>query len=258
LRTFSRWFVGRCRANAPGTSDVREFIYSPDGRTVYRWDRERGIKSTPRTGEANDSHLSHSHISFYRDSERRSKVGLFSPYFQPAKPAEPPKEAPVATEDPIIRLADAAITRLGYFKNKYEDGQTDDALAHLAKASSFEARILVSIVGSTVDVTDPDEALSANPAVAIHQILAATGHPTVLDEAGATLARQPDDVLRDASEEQARELALLGFFGQPGTNANVDYSLFEQYYQSTGDGNWAPKDEYATTGTWQAYLKSKA
>jgi hypothetical protein len=81
LRTFSRWFVERCRTNAPGTSDVREFIYSPDGIRVLRWDRERGVSSAPRTGEADNSHLGHSHISFYRDSQERSKVGLFSPYF---------------------------------------------------------------------------------------------------------------------------------------------------------------------------------
>lgn len=79
LRTFSVRLVARCRANAPGTSDIREVIYSPDGRTVLRWDRERGRASMPRAGEADNSHLFHTHVSWYRDSERRSKVGVFMP-----------------------------------------------------------------------------------------------------------------------------------------------------------------------------------
>jgi hypothetical protein len=81
LRKFSVWFVARCRMNEAGTRDVREVIYSPDGVKVLRWDRERGYASTPRTGEADDSHLTHTHISFYRDSETRSKTALFLPYF---------------------------------------------------------------------------------------------------------------------------------------------------------------------------------
>lgn len=81
LRTFSVWLVGRCRTNAPGTSDIREVIYTRDGSTVLRYDRERGVKSLPKAGEADRSHLWHTHISFYRDSEKRSKTGIFAPYF---------------------------------------------------------------------------------------------------------------------------------------------------------------------------------
>lgn len=85
LRAFSSWLVGRCRTNAPGTYDVREIIYAAVVRgtaIVMRWDRERGYASLPQTGEADDSHLTHTHVSFYRDSELRPKVGLFSPYFE--------------------------------------------------------------------------------------------------------------------------------------------------------------------------------
>ena len=144
LRTFSRWFVERCRANAPGTSDVREFIYSPDGKTVLRWDRERGIKSAPRMGEANDSHLAHSHISFYRDSERRSKVGLFSPYFTPAKPA-PIQEAPVGN-----RIVVAAKKQLDYFENEAESGDKAKAQSHAIKALGFVGRLIVSTATKAV------------------------------------------------------------------------------------------------------------
>jgi hypothetical protein len=81
LRAFSRWLVGQGQKNAAGTSDIREIIYTPDGKVVMRWDRERGFASAPRPGEADNSHLYHTHISFYRDSEERSKVGLFTPFW---------------------------------------------------------------------------------------------------------------------------------------------------------------------------------
>lgn len=82
LQAFSRWFVGQCRRNAPGTSDIREFIYSPDGVTVLRWDRERGFASDPKAGEASASHTGHSHTSWYRDSEMRDKIAPFRGWFE--------------------------------------------------------------------------------------------------------------------------------------------------------------------------------
>jgi hypothetical protein len=80
LRTFSKWLVSRARANALGTADMREIIYSPDGITVLRWDRERGFASAPRSGEASDSHRFHTHISWYRDAEFRDHRVAFGPY----------------------------------------------------------------------------------------------------------------------------------------------------------------------------------
>jgi hypothetical protein len=84
LRSLSMSLVAQARANAPGTRDIREIIYSPDGQRVLRWDRERGYSSMPRTGEADDSHLWHTHISWYRDSENRSKLAPFKRYFEPS------------------------------------------------------------------------------------------------------------------------------------------------------------------------------
>lgn len=83
LRQLSASIVEQARRNAPGTRDMREIIYSPDGRTVLRWDRERGFDSAPKTGEADNSHLYHTHISYYRDSERREKLTPFRRYFDP-------------------------------------------------------------------------------------------------------------------------------------------------------------------------------
>ena len=90
LRTFSRWLVNRCLvAKCP---DIREVIYSPDGSTVWRWESlDNQLRTGPGQGDL--SHLGHTHISFFRDSEKRDKVGLFRPYFEPA--AEPVPEAGV-------------------------------------------------------------------------------------------------------------------------------------------------------------------
>jgi hypothetical protein len=92
LRMFSTWLVAEARKNAPGTSDLREIIYSPDGATVLRWDRQRGYSSAPRTGEADDSHLTHTHISWYRDAQARDHTTAFRPYFE-----EEPDDMPTFT-----------------------------------------------------------------------------------------------------------------------------------------------------------------
>jgi hypothetical protein len=80
LRAFSIWLVEQARHNAPGTSDMREIIYSPDGVAVLRWDRERGYSSAPRAGEADTSHRTHTHVSWYRDAETRDHRTAFLPY----------------------------------------------------------------------------------------------------------------------------------------------------------------------------------
>jgi hypothetical protein len=82
LRDFSKWLVRRARANEPGTRDIREIIYTPDGKRVHGWSRENGVDSEPIEGYGDDSHLWHTHISFYRDSEKRDKTKLFRPYFE--------------------------------------------------------------------------------------------------------------------------------------------------------------------------------
>jgi len=83
LRKFSVWLVEAARANKPGTSDIREIIYSPDGKSVLRWDRERGYASPPWLGEADSSHLTHTHISWYRDAERSDHTTAFRAFFAP-------------------------------------------------------------------------------------------------------------------------------------------------------------------------------
>jgi hypothetical protein len=81
-RPLTLWLVDRAVAGAPGTEDIREIIYTPDGVTVHRWDR-LGIRST-----GDSSHLYHTHVSFFRDSEGRrgSFVDLLQRYFRGSGP----------------------------------------------------------------------------------------------------------------------------------------------------------------------------
>lgn len=82
LRGLSTWLVAQCEANLrdpavnQDCADIRSIIYSPDGKVVRRWDRLR------RRDSGDSSHLTHTHISFFRDSENRSKVGPFVRFFE--------------------------------------------------------------------------------------------------------------------------------------------------------------------------------
>jgi peptidoglycan hydrolase-like protein with peptidoglycan-binding domain len=94
LRKLSLWIVAQCEAGAPDTLDIREIIYSPDGLTVKRWDREK-----ERDG-GDGSHRSHSHISYYRDSENDDKVALFRRYWDDDHHNEPLPQLPGTTPAP--------------------------------------------------------------------------------------------------------------------------------------------------------------
>jgi hypothetical protein len=82
LREMSIWIVAQTRAGAPDTLDIREIIYSPDGKKVLRWDRKRGVRSRPKPGEADDTHRTHTHISWFRDTLDRDKTALFERFFE--------------------------------------------------------------------------------------------------------------------------------------------------------------------------------
>ncbi|MBL6275562.1 hypothetical protein JMF97_05225 [Micromonospora fiedleri] len=76
LASFSTWCVAQCVANAADTRDIREIIYSPDGKVVRRWDR------LGRRNTGDRSHLWHTHFSFFRDSIKanRDQRPLFRRY----------------------------------------------------------------------------------------------------------------------------------------------------------------------------------
>lgn len=76
LRSFSIWLVAQCKANTADTRDIREIIYSPDGKTVKRWDR-LGRRTT-----GDSSHLWHTHGSYFRDAIKagRDQTPVFRRY----------------------------------------------------------------------------------------------------------------------------------------------------------------------------------
>ncbi|MFE7868854.1 hypothetical protein ACFUYE_00680 [Micromonospora humida] len=76
LYTFNRWMVAQLDANAPDSRDIREWIYTLDGKSVRRWDRLK------RRTSGDKSHLYHSHGSFFRDSIKagRDQNPLFRRY----------------------------------------------------------------------------------------------------------------------------------------------------------------------------------
>jgi hypothetical protein len=92
LQEFSVWLVAELQKadlRYPPHRDVREVIYSPDGQVVRRWNAlypDRIFEGGTGTGHGDDSHLTHTHISFYRDSEFRDKRPLFLTYWEKDMP----------------------------------------------------------------------------------------------------------------------------------------------------------------------------
>jgi len=111
LRAFSAWLVARCLADPAARHDVREIIYSPEGTTVQRYS---GIDNKIHTGPGNGdlTHRTHTHISFFRDSEQRDKVFLFQPFFQAGW--GPDVSPQIRAVDPTAFRVAAAIRRTGH------------------------------------------------------------------------------------------------------------------------------------------------
>lgn len=111
LRDFSVWVVAQCRAGATQTTDIREVIYSPDGVTVWRWDRERGVKSLSRR-EGDYSHRTHTHIATYRDSAtRRHLYHLFTRYFDSQEVIDVDTYAVLGIQSGVIRQGAQLFTK---------------------------------------------------------------------------------------------------------------------------------------------------
>jgi hypothetical protein len=101
LRSFSVWCVGQCKAGAHDTRDIREIIYSPDGKTVKRWDR------LGRRTSGDNSHLFHTHFSFFRDATRdgRDLSSLFRRYLTAIGLIKPPTPLEALTMELSDRIA---------------------------------------------------------------------------------------------------------------------------------------------------------
>lgn len=80
LRELTAFLVREARAGHLG--DVRELIGPGSDGRAYRHDHLSGWK--PERQSKGNSHEWHLHVSFYRDSEHRSKVDMFRRYFEPS------------------------------------------------------------------------------------------------------------------------------------------------------------------------------
>jgi hypothetical protein len=76
LPHFSAWLVNLCRQGDPDTKDIREVIYSLNGRTVRRWD------SLGKRTSGDGSHRWHTHVSIFRDADGSCMVRLVTRYLQ--------------------------------------------------------------------------------------------------------------------------------------------------------------------------------
>lgn len=88
LYELTAWLIAQCRAGTPDTRNIREIIgrRTPSGG-VTRYD---ALGILPDSGSAD--HATHTHISYYRDSEGGDKTSLFRRYYEPAPTPQPSEE----------------------------------------------------------------------------------------------------------------------------------------------------------------------
>jgi hypothetical protein len=223
------WCVEQCQAGAPDAAWIREIIYSPDGRTVLRYDRERGQGSAPRAGEADDSHLTHDHLSGYRDAEHVDKTALFRRFLAEMGGDDMPsiEEILAADIDPgpgTHSLGGGVFTilgRTGYAVNE----QIPALLAELRKGQADDAardQLTLAAVQALAATGGPDAAPIVAEIRAARDQLAAGYAAQVapltrrVDELQARLAERDNDVdalrakLAAAAQAQADALASDG------------------------------------------------
>lgn len=155
LRPLSIWLVDQCRQGVSDTLDIREIIFSPDGVNVYRWDRERGQSSQPMPDD-DLSHRTHTHVSYYRDSEFRDKVSPFRRFFEGGQVA--------SISDEVWGTS---------FENPGAPGTADIASSYLVyandnafKANENAKRILAELEGLTATVDIPALVAALTPVIA--------------------------------------------------------------------------------------------
>ncbi|WP_247677323.1 hypothetical protein [Micromonospora sp. C41] len=152
LRTFSTWMVRQCEANAPDTRDIREIIYSPDGRTVRRWDR------LGKRTSGDSSHLYHTHFSFFRDSTKagRDLTPLFRRYLASIGLIEQEDDMPTIKEieAAVERGIHTALTKAAARPDPY-GRQVGDAVAKLLAPVYAGQRALGEAIAR--EAANPDE-----------------------------------------------------------------------------------------------------
>lgn len=200
LRTFSVWMVAQCKAGAADTRDIREIIYSPDGKVVKRWDR-LGVRST-----GDSSHLYHTHVSRFRDAEdSTSFTDLFRRYFT---------EIGVLEEDVALESndLDAIAARVwAHQVNGITAGgrltQADNRSGSLANSQVPALAVAVASVLTNVQADDGDKAQLLAAIAASQAALAAQAEENVGDVVEGVGELLADPGLTD--EQVAAALAAI-------------------------------------------------
>ncbi|MEV6801326.1 hypothetical protein AB0M91_23710, partial [Micromonospora rifamycinica] len=189
LQSFSTWCVAQCRANTADSRDLREIIYSPDGKVVRRWDR-LGKRSS-----GDDSHLWHTHFSFFRDSTKagRDQTPLFRRYLTTIGLLEAPKpvEVPDMTPEQARQLGELheTITRWRSGMPTMADGRrTIEPVAWRIRDEAWQRTVSTALGQDPID----------EQAVAAELLRVLTPE--------AISAALPDEVARQVADELARRL----------------------------------------------------
>jgi hypothetical protein len=104
LAALTAWLIAQCRAGTPDTRNIREVIgrrSAAGGVILYD---ALGIRAADA---GTPDHATHTHLSYYRDSEGGDKTSLFRRYFEPAPQKEDDDMQPV-----LIKLAGEDTVRL--------------------------------------------------------------------------------------------------------------------------------------------------
>lgn len=72
--------INDCREYKPYTRDIREIIGSLNGSTAVYWNGANGFSSSSYTG---GGHVTHTHLSFYRDSADRNQTSVLQTFLEP-------------------------------------------------------------------------------------------------------------------------------------------------------------------------------
>lgn len=88
LQHFSRWLVERCKTDARYRKLFREIIYSPNGQLPIH--RYSGVDNKVYTGpgSGDNTHLWHTHVSFWRDTESLAKAWIIDEYKKAIQPPD--------------------------------------------------------------------------------------------------------------------------------------------------------------------------
>lgn len=190
-KDLSVWMVAECRKGAPGTRDIREIIYTDDGKRVLRWDRENGQDSPPHTGEADNSHLTHTHTSKYRDSESRRLTPLFERWNEEILMPTAQEIAKAVWDADQIPAPPPPVNNPDWDSNK--KWQADNALSETVIKSRQNAQALAALTERMDQV-----------AAAMDQVLAAIKAGVVVNEQ-VNLTPEAQTAVAEATVERIKE-----------------------------------------------------